>query len=288
MDFVEKNFAIVQKQSVCSVRTLRVIRVWKQNSDENPTTRKYGRGLWKVASMRKYRHKFHIPLMDHTASSTQLAAHWLTVTGLSLLCIVSSSILSQRRLLYTRSLSRKTICACGCNVLVNIEIGMQIDSKLLYLTSPIFIYSTIMTISILNAILVNAVFKGALLNVIQHQHRDLWFGTRECIMNDISCHEFWIICIATATSVKYGSPKSFFSFKACLVLSFNKVLTTNMLQVKFTFCQQGTYSFFRGLCIRRICHLLKMWGISLIGISVSYLSSIYSFYRWTIGTHARK
>lgn len=117
-----------------------------------------------------------------------------------------------------------------------------------------------MTTSILNAMLLNAVFKGALLNVIQHEHRSLWFGMRERIMDDRSCHEFWIIWIATGTSVKYWCMKSLFSFKAFLVLSFNKVLIAYMLQVKLTFRQEGSYSFFRDLCIRWYISYWKCGG----------------------------
>ncbi|GFY14117.1 transposable element Tcb2 transposase [Trichonephila clavipes] len=65
-----------------------VIRVWKQWTDEHPTTRKTGSVQWEVTSARYDRH------LLRRASSTQLAAHWSTATD-----VLMSASSIRRRLL---------------------------------------------------------------------------------------------------------------------------------------------------------------------------------------------
>ena len=71
-----------------------VMREWKQWTDENRTTRKSGSGRRNVTSACDDRHLVRMVRMDRTASSRELAAHWATATGVAL---SASSI--RRRLL---------------------------------------------------------------------------------------------------------------------------------------------------------------------------------------------
>ncbi|GFS68606.1 transposable element Tcb2 transposase [Trichonephila clavipes] len=57
------------------------MRVWKQWTNEQETTRKTGTGRRKVTSARDDRHLLRMAVNDRTASSRQLAARWSTATG---------------------------------------------------------------------------------------------------------------------------------------------------------------------------------------------------------------
>ncbi|GFW17234.1 uncharacterized protein TNCV_1957051 [Trichonephila clavipes] len=95
-------------------------------------------------------------------------------------------------------------------------------------------------------------------------------------MEDPICYELRVISIATGTSVKCYSPKSFPSFKASLELSFSRIMHAHMLQRLFeTSVQPNTCNFFLGLLIRRICRLLSTRGIWLVGLA-RYLRSTAS------------
>lgn len=53
---------------------------------------------------------------------------------------------------------------------MDIETGMQIGSKLFYLKNPALICGTIMPVFMLNAELLNAIFRRAMSNVIEDEH----------------------------------------------------------------------------------------------------------------------
>lgn len=72
-----------------------VMRVWKQWTEENRTTRKTGSGRRKVTSARDDRHLVRMAVTDRTASSRQLAARWSTATG-----VLMSASSIRRRLLH--------------------------------------------------------------------------------------------------------------------------------------------------------------------------------------------
>ncbi|GFU42750.1 transposable element Tc1 transposase [Trichonephila clavipes] len=91
------------------------MRVWKQRTDEHRTTRKTGRGRWKVTSAHKDRHLLRMAVNDCTASSRQLAARWSTATGYP---------------------SRQTIDGCVCNRLMSTEPCKQIGTKLSFQMNP--------------------------------------------------------------------------------------------------------------------------------------------------------
>ncbi|PRD36642.1 UNVERIFIED_CONTAM: hypothetical protein NCL1_08023 [Trichonephila clavipes] len=87
-------------------------------------------------------------------------------------------------------------------------------------------------------------------------------------MDDPVCYELRVISIATGTSVKCYSPKSFPSFKTSLELSSRRIMHSHMLQRLFETCvQPNSYNIFLGFLIRRICRLLSTCGIWLVGIS---------------------
>ena len=72
--------------------------------------------------------------------------------------------------------------------------------------------------------------------------------------------------------VKCYSPKLFPSFKASLELSFSRIMHAYMLQRLFeTFVQPNTFNFFLDLLIRRICRLVSMSKIWLVGVSLMIL-----------------
>ncbi|PRD32855.1 UNVERIFIED_CONTAM: hypothetical protein NCL1_19209 [Trichonephila clavipes] len=88
-------------------------------------------------------------------------------------------------------------------------------------------------------------------------------------MDEPICYELRVISIATGTSEKYYSSKSFPSFKASLELSFSRIMHAHMLhRLLETSVQPNTCSFFLGLLIRRICRLLNTYEIWLIGVSL--------------------
>ncbi|PRD33858.1 UNVERIFIED_CONTAM: Transposable element Tcb2 transposase [Trichonephila clavipes] len=71
------------------------MRVWKQWTNEQETTRKTGTGRRKVTSARDDRHLLRMAVNDRTASSRQLAARWSTATG-----VLMSASSIRRRLLH--------------------------------------------------------------------------------------------------------------------------------------------------------------------------------------------
>ncbi|GFT72536.1 uncharacterized protein TNCV_973981 [Trichonephila clavipes] len=84
------------------------------------------------------------------------------------------------------------------------------------------------------------------------------------------CYELRVISIATGTSVKCYSPKSFPSFQASLELSFIRIMHAHMLQRLFkTYVQPNTCNFFLGLLIRRLYRLLSTCGIWLVCVSLA-------------------
>ncbi|GFV78039.1 uncharacterized protein TNCV_1931 [Trichonephila clavipes] len=77
-------------------------------------------------------------------------------------------------------------------------------------------------------------------------------------MGDPICYELRVISIATGTSVKCCSLKSFPTFKESLELSFSRIMHAHILQSLFeTSVQPFTCNFFLVLIIRRICRLLS-------------------------------
>ncbi|GFS62340.1 transposable element Tcb2 transposase [Trichonephila clavipes] len=71
------------------------MRVWKQWTDENLTTRKTGSGRRKVTSVYDDRYLFRIAVNKRTASSRQSVARWSTATS-----VLKSSSLIHRSLLH--------------------------------------------------------------------------------------------------------------------------------------------------------------------------------------------
>ena len=166
------------------------------------------------------------------------------------------------RCLYTGSPSRQNIDCCVCNGLMSIEPDKLIGTKLPFQMYHASIWRTMMATFVLDAISVNDAFHNAISNDIVAEHLELWSGVRFCIMDDPVCYELRVISIATGTSVKCYSPKSFSSFKASLELSFSRIMHAHMLQRLFeTSVQPNTCNFFLGQLIRRICHLLSKCGI---------------------------
>ncbi|GFY06687.1 transposable element Tc1 transposase [Trichonephila clavipes] len=72
-----------------------IMRVWKQWTDENRTTRKTDRGRQKVTSARADQHLLRMVVNDRKTSSRQLAARWSTATG-----VLMSTSSMHRRLLH--------------------------------------------------------------------------------------------------------------------------------------------------------------------------------------------
>ena len=69
-------------------------------------------------------------------------------------------------------------------------------------------------------------------------------------MDDPVCYGLRVISIATGTSVKCYSPKSFPFFKASLEPSFSRLIRAHMLQrLVETSVQPNTCTFFLGLLI---------------------------------------
>ncbi|GFV03405.1 transposable element Tcb2 transposase [Trichonephila clavipes] len=73
------------------------MRVWKQWTDEDRTTRKTGSGRWKVASARDDRHLHRMMVNSRTASFRQLAARWSIAAG-----VLMSASSIRRSLLHLR------------------------------------------------------------------------------------------------------------------------------------------------------------------------------------------
>ena len=87
------------------------------------------------------------------------------------------------------------------------------------------------------------------------------------IMDDPVYSKLKVISLATGTSVKWYSPKSFSSFKPFLELFFIRIMHTYALKRLFeTSVQPNTCDFFLALLIRRICRLLSTCGIWLVGV----------------------
>ena len=133
----------------------------------------------------------------------------------------------------------------------------------------------------LEALLVNDAFQSALLNDKVIEHKELWSGVWFCFMDIPIWYDLRVISIATSTSVKCYSPKSFPSFKASLELYFSRIYA-HMLQRLFdTSVHPNACNFFIGLLIHWICCLLSMCGVSLVSIKAYFaweLSSDTSFF----------
>ena len=118
--------------------------------------------------------------------------------------------------------------------------------------------------------LVNAAFQNALSNDIVAERPELWSEVWLCIKNDPICYKLMIISIATGTSMKYFNSKSLSSFKASQELSFSRIMHAHMLQTPFqTSVPLNTCNSFFGL-LHRICRLLSICGIWLVGISLEF------------------
>ncbi|GFU92511.1 transposable element Tc1 transposase [Trichonephila clavipes] len=78
-----------------------VMRVWKQWTEENRTTRKTGSGQRNVMSVRDDRHLLRMAVNDRATSSRQFAARWSTATG-----VLMSASSIRRRLLHRRLRAR--------------------------------------------------------------------------------------------------------------------------------------------------------------------------------------
>nr|XP_042907697.1 uncharacterized protein LOC122271223 [Parasteatoda tepidariorum] len=76
----------------------KVMRVWKQWTDECRTTRKSGSGPRNVTSAHDDRHLIRMALTDRTAPSRQLTAQWSIAPGVSLCASLIRRRLLQRRL----------------------------------------------------------------------------------------------------------------------------------------------------------------------------------------------
>ena len=94
--------------------------------------------------------------------------------------------------------------------------GQLIDIKLSFQMNPASICRTMM--------LLNAAFQSALSNDIVAEHRELWSEVQFRIMDDPICYELRVISIATGTSVKCYSSKSFSSLKVSFELSFSRIM----------------------------------------------------------------
>ena len=77
---------------------------------------------------------------------------------------------------------------------------------------------------VLDAMLVNAALQSASSNYIVAEQPELWSRVGFPVMDDPICYELRVILIATGTSVKCYSPKSFPSFKVSLVLSYSRII----------------------------------------------------------------
>ncbi|GFV57230.1 transposable element Tcb1 transposase [Trichonephila clavipes] len=250
-----------------------VMRVWKQGNDEHLATRNTGSGRRKVTSACDDRHLLRMAVNDRTASSRQLAARSSTATGV----LMSASSIHRHPLhhglrqgcLYTGSLSQQTIDSCVCNGLMSTETGKLIVTKFSFQMNHTSICRTMIAAFVLNAMPVYAAFQSLLPNDIVAQHPELWFGVQFRIKDDPICYKFRAISMATGTSVKCYSPKSFLSFKASLELSFSRIMYAHMLQKLFeTSVQPNMCNFFPGLLVRRICRLMSTCGIWLVDVSL--------------------
>lgn len=83
ISFAKKVFLTVQQQLVCNV-TGRVMRVWKQWTDEDRTTQKSESRPRTVTLKYDDKRMICMVLTGRAASSTQLEAHWSTATNVSL------------------------------------------------------------------------------------------------------------------------------------------------------------------------------------------------------------
>ncbi|GFV47308.1 uncharacterized protein TNCV_4829641 [Trichonephila clavipes] len=80
-------------------------------------------------------------------------------------------------------------------------------------------------------------------------------------MGDRICYELRVISIATGTSMKCYSSKTFPSLKASLELSFSRIMHAHMLQRLLEISvQPNTCNFFLGLLIRRTEHVWDVVG----------------------------
>ncbi|GFU90836.1 uncharacterized protein TNCV_4921691 [Trichonephila clavipes] len=86
---------------------------------------------------------------------------------------------------------------------------------------------------VIDAITVSAAFQSAPSNDIVAYHPELGFGVLFRIMDCKICYELKALSIATGTSVKCYSPKSFPSFKASLELPFNRIMHALLMQRLF-------------------------------------------------------
>ncbi|GFW54313.1 transposable element Tcb1 transposase [Trichonephila clavipes] len=105
--------------------------------------------------------------------------------------------------------------------------------------------------------------------IVRHsgQNPELWFGVRFHITVNPIFYELRVILVATGTSGKCYSPKSFPSFKASLDLSFSRIMHAYLLQRLFEISvQSNACDFFLGpaYSLDR-SRLLSTCGIWLIG-----------------------
>ena len=166
---------------------------------------------------------------------------------------------SVQRWLYTGSSLPQTIDSCFCNRLMSAESDKLIGTKLSFFMNHASICRTMEGAFVLDATPFNAVFKNVLSKDIGVENLE---GVRVRMTDDPIRYELRIISIATSTSVRCYSRKSFSSFKTSLELSFSKTMHSHMLQKLFeTSVLPMACDFFLGLLICRIFRLLSTCGI---------------------------
>ena len=146
------------------------------------------------------------------------------------------------------------------------ESDKLIGTKLSFFMNHASICRTMEGAFVLDATPFNAVFKNVLSKDIGVENLE---GVRVRMTDDPIRYELRIISIATSTSVRCYSRKSFSSFKTSLELSFSKTMHSHMLQKLFeTSVLPMACDFFLGLLICRIFRLLSTCGIWLFGVSL--------------------
>ena len=103
-------------------------------------------------------------------------------------------------------------------------------------------------------------------------------------MNDPICYELRIISIASGTSVKCYSPKSFPSFKVSMEISFNRIMCDHILQRLFETCVQTAHATSSLACL--LARYATYWARIKFGWSAfRSWSASCSFKRRTLAMH---
>ena len=185
---------------------------------------------------------------------------------------------------YTGFPSRQTTDGCICNELISTKPSKLIGTERSFQMNHTSICGTIMTAFILYAMPVNIAFQSAYSNNTVAEQSELWSGVKFRTMDDPICYELRLISKATGMSVKCYSSKSFPSFKACLELSFRRIMHAHMLQRLFGISvQPKTCNFFFGLLITQKSRLSSTSGIW--SVCVLLMIRMSSFKRRNLDAH---